>query len=111
MNELSDNINKEFIKSLYDQIESWRDHKSPEIPFKDIEDFMVKKLGAAPPKNKSGSARSFYHVALKPYGANGNVTIHVSHKKRPNVTKLDFRKYLYPAMKIIIEWIKEKYHV
>jgi hypothetical protein len=95
-------------KELLNALEELRNFSQNEIPFKHITqiaalagiEYLLKENRAR------GSLERFRHPLLNYYrGYNGYVGVHVIHKGGDQVLvrKLDYRHYIYPIFKMIIE--------
>ncbi len=115
MTKFDDNKNKDFLKEAIEEIENWRNYNKPEIPLKEVEDLMIKKLGVIKHKLKGGTAQIYSHNVLRNYsyyGSEGIFTIHIKGSPRnPKIRKNDFRKFLYSPLKEIINFLKEQKNV
>lgn len=107
MQNSSDNKNKNFIKEAYETLKYFYNFPTNEIPLKEVEKFIFKKLRFEKRKSKVGSGHKYYHPDLKSHPvlySDGTVSIHDTHKnpRNPKIRKKDFRYYLYPAIKEVI---------
>jgi hypothetical protein len=59
-------------------------------------------------KKGKGSIRYYSHPLLAKENVTGNFTIHVQHKKREYMWTLNFKTYVYPVLKHIIELLQEE---
>lgn len=99
------------LERAREQLEVWRNFSKPEIPLGEIEKLMIDVLGVTPITGRSGSQRSYQHEALEGTGHHGPAgifSVHVTHKRRPGVRKHDFRRFLYPALTRIIEYLERR---
>jgi hypothetical protein len=101
-------------QKLRAKLEEFRVIQSNEIDLAHIEKWMTEQLdvrriptGKGPGKKKGdGSEVTFNHPAFVPYNRTGNFTVHVIHKKRQQMYRLNFRKFLYPRLRDIIDWLE-----
>lgn len=84
-----------------------------EIEFHEIKRWMIKDLGVreietgkgSGKKKGKGSNRTFYHPAFLQLNPEGYFTIHVLHKKKEMIRRLDFKNYLSKKLEYIIDYL------
>jgi len=86
------------------------------INLKDVEKFMINKLdvvriktGKGPGKKKGkGSVITYFSKIKKENEHDGHFTIHKFHKKKEEITKIDFKRYLYPVLDRILNYMEQQ---
>ncbi len=85
--------------------------KKPELELSPIEKWMVRELNVTIKDTKGGSAVPYAHPILKEAGKPEIFTVHMmhgKHKKKRMITRLAFRKYLYPNLLEIVVLLAKK---
>lgn len=75
---------------------------------------MVKELGiervltgkGVGKKRGKGPIVTYFHPAMKTFNETGNFTIHLEHKKREVIRRIDFSTYRYKPLCRIIDWLQ-----
>ncbi|MHA1845696.1 MAG: hypothetical protein ACTSWE_15670 [Promethearchaeota archaeon] len=110
MNEFQNNKNN--LNEIRKKLESFRSYPKKEIPLKDIEKIIIRQLGCRREKSRRGSAVKYYHYCLEdhPLFTGGIFCVHILHgksKSNPQIKRSGFKKYLLPALEIILDKLEE----
>ena len=72
---------------------------------------MLKRLGVERLPNKGGSMLRFQHDALESIKGDGQFVVHrISKKKRDLIYRNNFRNFLYPTLKAIVNFMRKEGH-
>jgi len=67
------------------------------------------KTGKGPGKKKGkGSVITYFSKIKKENEHDGHFTIHKFHKKKEEITKIDFKRYLYPVLDRILNYMEQQ---
>lgn len=99
---------------LRKELEEFKNDRRAERILAEIEKWMISELGVARietgagagKKKGKGSVRTYYHKAIETLNGHGHFVVHVLHKKREMIRRVNFRKFLYPQLKVILDWIE-----
>ena len=99
---------------LLAQLDTFKANQAAVYILRPIEKWMEKELnvkriitGKGKGKKKGkGSIVTYYHPLYRGYSSKGHFTIHILHKSREQITKINFAAFLYRPLKLIIEEIK-----
>ena len=98
-------------KDIREVLEFFIHYAQKEIPLPEIEKYLLRPLGFDPVKPKKGSMYTAHHQLLEEmpgFAPTGNISFHVIHgKKRQLIYKQNFKKYIVPGIKIIINLLEE----
>jgi len=98
-------------KDISQVLEYFIGYPKTEIPLDEIEKYLLRPLGFDPIKPKKGSIYTAHHKLLEDmpgYAPTGNLTFHVIHgKRRLLLYTQNFKKYIIPTIKIIINLLEE----
>ena len=99
-------------KGIREVLDYFSNYRGEEIPLHEIEKYLLRPLGFDGLQPKRGSIYTCHHELLEEfpgYAPNGNLTFHVIHgRKRLLIYKQNFRKYIAPTLRNIIELLKEE---
>ena len=97
------------LKAIREKLECFLGYsKQKELPLKDIEKLMINSLGCIKEKSKGGSSIKYSHPSLEKnkFFTNGIFSVHIIHgksKDKPMIRRKDFKLYLWPALKFILD--------
>lgn len=102
------------IEGLSDQLEKFKRIQQSEYDFSPIEKWMIKHLGVTKietgkgkgKKKGRGPIRTYNHRLLQNANDTGNFNVHVIHKKKLMIRRINFRTYVYPVLKNIIHYME-----
>ena len=98
-------------KDIREVLEFFIHYAQKEIPLAEIEKYLLRPLGFDQIKPKKGSIYTTHHKLLEEmpgYAPTGNLTFHVVHgRKRVLIYKQNFRIFIAPTVKIIIDLLEE----
>jgi hypothetical protein len=101
-------------EKLRKELEEFKNDRRAERTLAEIEKWMISELGVtrietgsgAGKKKGKGSVRTYYHEAIEALNEHGHFVVHVLHKKREMILRASFRRFLYPWLKVILDWIE-----
>lgn len=91
------------FEKLREELEEFRNWKQNIYNYDPIEKWMIESLGVEKLKQKAGSARKYRHSALHGFFEDGQFAVHLDHKKRAQIKRINFRNILYKTLKQIID--------
>jgi len=91
------------FEKLRQELDEFKKNEKSIFDFDPIEKWMIKSLGVEKLKQKSGSARKYQHEALGGYYENGRFGVHLRHKGKAQIHKMNFKNILYITLKQIID--------
>lgn len=97
------------IEKLRKELEEFRNIQTPEIDVKKLERWMKKELDVERQPDKSGVSLIYQQPILKKFREADIFTVHRVHpasKSKPKITRIDFRRYLYPTLNKIIDCLE-----
>jgi hypothetical protein len=101
------------IDKLNQDLEEFKKITKSEIPFKDIKKWMINELGVEEiktgkgKKKGKGSIRFFRHPAFLEINEHGHFTVHVLHKKREMILRVNLKNELIPKLEFILEYLRK----
>jgi hypothetical protein len=99
---------KDFEK-LRKELDEFKNIQTPEIDVKRLEKWMKKKLNVERQPDKSGVSLIYQQPILKKYREADIFTVHRVHpasKSKPKITRIDFKRYLYPTLEKLIDCLE-----
>jgi len=85
------------------ELDEFKKNKKSIYDFNPIEKWMINSLGVKKLKQKSGSARKYQHDALGGYHENGRFVVHMKHKNKALIERMNFNNILYGILNQIID--------